>query len=121
MESHEHSDYPLLAARSGRFRFGAPRSFSPTADGRGIAFIRSRDGLTAAGDLWWLDLGVPGGQEQLLLASDDVLTAHAEGPAARGTGQKGTHARGVHGYHDLLDGQLRHLRGVRHVGETLPI
>ena len=78
MASHEHSDYPLLAARSGRFRFGAPRSFSPTADGRGIAFIRSRDGLTAAGDLWWLDLGVPGGQEQLLLASDDVLTAHAE-------------------------------------------
>lgn len=48
--------YPRQRARTRGFRLGAPRSFSITADGQRVIFLRSRGGTDASTCLWVLDL-----------------------------------------------------------------
>ena len=53
----EPVDFPLLQARTGRFRHGTPQSFVGSSDGSKVAFIRSRSGTDSRGCIWlaWLD------------------------------------------------------------------
>jgi len=72
--------YPRRAARTGRFTFGSPRAFAPSAGGERVAFLRSAGGTTRATALWVLD--VASGTERLvadpvtlLAGSDEELPA----------------------------------------------
>ena len=71
----EHTtSYPRLAARTGRFTLGVPRSLTPTGDGRRVLFVRTASGTDRSGKLWSYELG--SGQERLLL---DPAAALGEG------------------------------------------
>lgn len=69
-------DYPERAARSGRFRFGAPRSFTLLPHREQILFVRSDGPHSAIGDLWRFDVAT--GTETRVVAVADVLPAQGE-------------------------------------------
>lgn len=46
------TDYPLLAARTGKFRRGVPRNFKLASNAHAVAFLRAKDGFSAKLDLW---------------------------------------------------------------------
>src|SRR5260370_18858431 len=48
--------FPRQQARTRHFSLGAPRSFQVSADGRRIAFLRSKGGSDPVNCLWVLDL-----------------------------------------------------------------
>ena len=55
---NDHETFPRQRARTRGFRLGAPRSFRIRTDAHGrtrVVFIRSADGRTATGDLWFAD------------------------------------------------------------------
>ncbi len=56
--------FPRRQARTRRFTLGAPRGFTPSPDGRRVAFLRSRGGTDPLTCLWVLDVGT--GQERLV-------------------------------------------------------
>jgi dipeptidyl-peptidase-4 len=56
--------YPRLAARTGRFTLGIPRSITVAQDGSKVWFIRTPDGVTRTGLLFELDVAT--GTETLL-------------------------------------------------------
>jgi dipeptidyl-peptidase 4 len=49
-------DYPELAARTGRFSYGAPRAVTVAADGSRVAFLRSDGPEDPADGLWVFDV-----------------------------------------------------------------
>jgi dipeptidyl-peptidase 4 len=49
-------DYPELAARTGRFAYGAPRAVTVAADGSRVAFLRSDGPEDPADGLWVFDV-----------------------------------------------------------------
>ena len=64
-------DYPERSARTGRFRHGAPRSFTLLPATGQILFVRSAGAHSPVGDLWRFD--VVTGVEELVVAAADVL------------------------------------------------
>lgn len=46
------TDYPLLAAQTGKFRRGAPRNFTISSSCNAVAFLRAKDGYSSKLDLW---------------------------------------------------------------------
>jgi dipeptidyl-peptidase-4 len=56
--------FPRRQARTRRFTLGAPRGFTPSPDGRRVAFLRSRGGTDPLTCLWVLDVGT--GEERLV-------------------------------------------------------
>jgi dipeptidyl-peptidase 4 len=56
--------FPRQQARTRRFSLGAPRSFQVSADGRRIAFLRSKGGSDPVTCLWVLDLPDDGRPER---------------------------------------------------------
>lgn len=69
-------DYPDRAARTGRFRFGAPRTFTLLPQRDQVLFVRSAHPTSPVGDLWRLDIA--SGNEELLVAVADVLQTPEE-------------------------------------------
>ena len=65
--------FPELAARTGQFRMGAPRSFVLRSSVHTVGFTRSADGYSSALDIWLVtDLkGQP--IERCLVRSADLL------------------------------------------------
>jgi dipeptidyl-peptidase 4 len=55
--------FPRQQARTRHFSLGAPRSFQISADGRRIAFLRSKDGSDPVTCLWVIDLPADPGAE----------------------------------------------------------
>ena len=68
--------FPRQSARTQRFTAGLPRSFSVTADGRRVLFIRSSGGSDRVGRLWCFD--VDSGTERLLVDPAKVLADGGE-------------------------------------------
>ncbi len=48
--------FPRQQARTRHFSLGAPRSFQISADGKRIAFLRSKDGSDPVTCMWVIDL-----------------------------------------------------------------
>ena len=69
-------DYPERAARTGRFRFGAPRTFTLLPQHGQILFVRSEGPNSPVGDLWCLDIATS--TETLVVAVADVLPTAGE-------------------------------------------
>jgi dipeptidyl-peptidase 4 len=76
MTSAPGDTYPRLAARTGRFTFGAPRAFAPSADGSRVAFLRSGGGTERATSLWVLDVAT--GTERLVADPVALLSGGGE-------------------------------------------
>src|SRR4029453_11245867 len=72
-------DYPELAARTGRFRHGAPYAVVVGGDGARVAFLRSSDRFDPAAALWVLN-GATGAETQV---SPPGVEAFAVDHAAR--------------------------------------
>jgi len=63
--------FPRLAARTGRFTLGVPRSIAVAADGSKVWFVRTPDGVTRTGLFYEFD--VQTGQETLLVDPRSLL------------------------------------------------
>ncbi len=112
-------DYPELAARTGRFGYGAPRAVSVSTDGTRVAFLRSDGPEDPADALWAYDLATAterlvahpralraGGGVGDLPAAEKALRERLR-LAAGGIGSYGTDAAGsVAAF--TLDGRLFH-------------
>ena len=70
------TDYPERAARTGRFRFGAPRTFTLLPQRGQILFVRSAGAHSPVGDLWRFDIAT--GAEDLVISVADVLPTAGE-------------------------------------------
>lgn len=66
------TDYPLLAAQTGKFRRGAPRNFKLSSSGNAVAFLRAKDGYSSKLDLW-LVTNLDTEPSERLLIDTDVL------------------------------------------------
>lgn len=64
-------DYPERAARTGRFRFGAPRSFTLLPQVGQILFVRSPSAQSPVGDLWRYDVATS--TEEIVVSVANVL------------------------------------------------
>lgn len=64
-------DYPERAARTGRFRHGAPRNPVVVAKRSQVLFVRSAGPTTPVGDLWAFD--VDSGVERLLVSVAELM------------------------------------------------
>ncbi|MFI9272879.1 prolyl oligopeptidase family serine peptidase [Kitasatospora sp. NPDC052896] len=70
------NELPRQLARTRRFTLGAPTTFTVTADGAGLLFLRSRAGDDPSSCLWALDLD--SGTERLLVDPADLLSGAVE-------------------------------------------
>ncbi|HEY5031506.1 MAG TPA: prolyl oligopeptidase family serine peptidase [Actinomycetes bacterium] len=68
--------FPRRAARTGRFTFGAPRLFQPSADGARVAFLRSGSGTERSTSLWVLDVATA--SERLVVDPAELLAGGDE-------------------------------------------
>jgi dipeptidyl-peptidase-4 len=64
------TDYPLLAAQTGKFRRGAPRNFKLSSSGNAVAFLRAKDGYSSKLDLWLVTNLDTEPSERLLIDTD---------------------------------------------------
>jgi dipeptidyl-peptidase-4 len=64
------TDYPLLAAQTGKFRRGVPRNFKLASKSHALAFLRAKDGFSAKLDLWVVRNLDTTPSEQLLIDTD---------------------------------------------------
>lgn len=71
--------YPRLAARTGRFTLGIPRSITVARDGSKVWFVRTPDGVTKTGLLFELDVAT--GLESLLADPRSLLDGDEDLPA----------------------------------------
>ena len=98
--------FPRQSARTQRFTLGAPRTFSTSADGSTVTFLRSRGPEDAVNCLW--DKDVASGEETLradpaaLLADVGALELPAAERARRERAREG--AAGIVGYSADLSG-----------------
>ena len=69
-------DFLRLFARTGRFRYGEPREFTVSPDGRRVVYLRSEGGTDPVTRLRVLDLG--SGRERLVADPDVLLGGRAE-------------------------------------------
>jgi len=76
--------FPRQQARTRNFSLGAPRSFQVSADGRRIAFLRSKGGSDPITCLWALDLpadcGLPGTDGERLVVDPVTIGAGQDEP-----------------------------------------
>src|SRR4051812_12294905 len=75
-------DFPELADRTGRFRYGAPHAVTVGADGARVAFLRSAGPFSAAAGLWVLNVAT--GAERRIVDGpvDSYATDHLARVAA---------------------------------------
>ena len=69
-------DFLRRFARTGQFRYGEPREFTVSPDGRRVVYLRSADGTDPVTRLWVLDIG--SGRERLVADPDVLLGGRAE-------------------------------------------
>lgn len=77
-EAASSESYPRQRARTRGFRLGAPRAFAVAAEGRQVAFLRSRGGADPVTCLWSLDL--ESGAETCVADPRDLLDDAEELP-----------------------------------------
>jgi dipeptidyl-peptidase-4 len=113
-------DYPELAARTGRFGYGAPRAVTVSADGARVAFLRSDGPEDPADALWVYD--VASASERLVAHPRDLRSGNGAGDlpeaeralrerlrlSAGGIGSYGSNAAGTVAAF-TLDGRLFHV------------
>jgi dipeptidyl-peptidase 4 len=74
-------DFLHLFARTGRFRYGEPREFTVSPDGRRVVYLRSEGGTDPVTRLRVLDLD--SGRERLVADPDVLLGGRAEDLSAQ--------------------------------------
>jgi dipeptidyl-peptidase-4 len=75
-EASEPLSYPRENARTLGYSLGRPRSFTVSADGGQVLFLRSASGTERSGDLWALDLA--SGTERRIVSAATALGGNEE-------------------------------------------